>query len=96
MPSPHDSPKSEPIDPVREAEILLEVAMALHRLADEAMERARPVIAASIGGLEDLVREGETGLLVEAGDADSLAAAMLFWISGGTRRPVLGQAEGSS
>ena len=26
----------------------------------------------------------------------SLAAAMLFWVSGGTRGPVLGQAEGSS
>jgi glycosyltransferase involved in cell wall biosynthesis len=46
-------------------------------VALEAMERARPVIAASIGGLEDLVRDGETGLLVGAGDADDLAAAML-------------------
>jgi glycosyltransferase involved in cell wall biosynthesis len=46
-------------------------------VALEAMERARPVIAASIGGLEDLVREGETGLLVPPGDADALAAAML-------------------
>jgi glycosyltransferase involved in cell wall biosynthesis len=46
-------------------------------VALEAMERARPVIAASIGGLDDLVREGETGLLVPAGDADQLAAAML-------------------
>jgi glycosyltransferase involved in cell wall biosynthesis len=46
-------------------------------VALEAMERARAVIAASIGGLEDLVREGETGLLVAPGDADGLAAAML-------------------
>ncbi|HEY4346294.1 MAG TPA: glycosyltransferase [Gaiellaceae bacterium] len=46
-------------------------------VALEAMERARPVIAASIGGLEDLVREGETGLLVPPGDADALATAML-------------------
>src|SRR5262249_28392295 len=46
-------------------------------VAREGMERARPVIAASIGGLEDLVREGETGLLVDPGDADSLADAML-------------------
>jgi glycosyltransferase involved in cell wall biosynthesis len=46
-------------------------------VALEAMERARPVIAAAIGGLEDLVRDGETGLLVGPGDADSLAGAML-------------------
>src|SRR5262249_38038566 len=37
----------------------------------------RPVIAASIGGLEDLVRDGETGLLVPPGDAEALAEAML-------------------
>ena len=37
-------------------------------VALEAMERARPVIAASIGGLEDIVRQDETGLL----DLDSL------------------------
>ena len=35
------------------------------------------MIAAAIGGLEDLVRDGETGLLVGPGDADSLAEAML-------------------
>jgi glycosyltransferase involved in cell wall biosynthesis len=46
-------------------------------VALEAMERARPVIAASIGGLEDIVREGETGLLVPAGEAEPLAHAML-------------------
>jgi glycosyltransferase involved in cell wall biosynthesis len=46
-------------------------------VALEAMERARPVIAAAIGGLEDLVRDGETGLLVAPGDAEPLADAML-------------------
>lgn len=46
-------------------------------VALEAMERARPVIAAAIGGLEDLIRDGETGLLVPAGEAEPLAQAML-------------------
>jgi glycosyltransferase involved in cell wall biosynthesis len=46
-------------------------------VALEAMERARPVIAASIGGLEDLVRDGETGLLVPPGESGALAEAML-------------------
>jgi glycosyltransferase involved in cell wall biosynthesis len=46
-------------------------------VALEAMERGRPVIAAEIGGLGDLVRDGETGLLIASGDADALAAAML-------------------
>ena len=46
-------------------------------VALEAMERARPVIAAEIGGLGELVRDGETGLLVEAGEAEPLRAAIV-------------------
>jgi glycosyltransferase involved in cell wall biosynthesis len=43
----------------------------------EAMERSRPVIAADVGGLGELVRDGETGLLVPAGEAEPLRDAIL-------------------
>jgi glycosyltransferase involved in cell wall biosynthesis len=46
-------------------------------VALEAMERSRPVIAAEIGGLGELVDDGVTGLLVPAGDADALARAIV-------------------
>jgi len=46
-------------------------------VALEAMERARPVIAASIGGLGEIVRDGETGVLVPAGEAEPLGAAIV-------------------
>jgi glycosyltransferase involved in cell wall biosynthesis len=46
-------------------------------VALEAMERARPVIAANIGGLGELVRDGETGVLVPAGEAEPLAEAIV-------------------
>jgi glycosyltransferase involved in cell wall biosynthesis len=46
-------------------------------VALEAMERARPVIAASIGGLGELVRDGETGVLVPAGEAEPLRDAIV-------------------
>jgi len=46
-------------------------------VALEAMERARPVIAANIGGLGELVRDGETGVLVPAGEAEPLADAIV-------------------
>jgi glycosyltransferase involved in cell wall biosynthesis len=46
-------------------------------VALEAMERARPVIAASIGGLGELVRHGETGLLVEPARSELLADAIV-------------------
>lgn len=46
-------------------------------VALEAMERSRPVIAAEIGGLGELVVDGETGLLVEPGVAEPLARAIV-------------------
>jgi glycosyltransferase involved in cell wall biosynthesis len=46
-------------------------------VALEAMERARPVIAAEIGGLGELVRDGETGLLVAPGEAEPLREAIV-------------------
>ena len=46
-------------------------------VALESMERARPVIAANIGGLSELVRDGETGVLVPAGEAEPLTEAIV-------------------
>jgi glycosyltransferase involved in cell wall biosynthesis len=46
-------------------------------VALEAMERARPVVAAAIGGLGELVQDGETGLLVPPGEAAPLRDAIV-------------------
>jgi glycosyltransferase involved in cell wall biosynthesis len=42
----------------------------------EAQERARPVVASAVGGLPEIVEDGVSGLLVPAGDAAALAAAL--------------------
>jgi glycosyltransferase involved in cell wall biosynthesis len=42
----------------------------------EAMAAELPVIASAVGGMSELVVDGETGLLVPPGDADELAAAL--------------------
>jgi glycosyltransferase involved in cell wall biosynthesis len=46
-------------------------------VALESMERARPVVAAAIGGLGELVQHGETGLLVPPGEAAPLRDAII-------------------
>ena len=46
-------------------------------VALEAMERARPVIASAVGGLPEIVEDGKTGIVVEPGDADALAEAIV-------------------
>ena len=42
----------------------------------EALAVGTPVIATRVGGVPELVRDGENGLLVPAGDGDALAAAI--------------------
>jgi glycosyltransferase involved in cell wall biosynthesis len=41
--------------------------------AIEALAAGRPVVATRVGGVPDVVRDGEDGFLVDAGDADALA-----------------------
>jgi glycosyltransferase involved in cell wall biosynthesis len=42
----------------------------------EALAAGRPVVASASGGLPEMVRDGETGLLVPPGDAAALAKAL--------------------
>jgi glycosyltransferase involved in cell wall biosynthesis len=42
----------------------------------EALEHGKPVIASAAGGIPDIVRDGETGLLVPPGDPEALAGAL--------------------
>jgi glycosyltransferase involved in cell wall biosynthesis len=46
-------------------------------VALEAMERGRAVIASSVGGLPEIVADGETGLVVPPADPDALADALV-------------------
>jgi glycosyltransferase involved in cell wall biosynthesis len=61
-------------------------------VALEAMERARPVIAAEIGGLGELVDHGVTGLLVPPGEADPLAGAIVQLAGDLERAAAMGEA----
>ena len=50
---------------------------AFGQVALQAAQLARPVVAADVGGLPEIVQDGKTGLLFERDDSDGLAAAVL-------------------
>jgi glycosyltransferase involved in cell wall biosynthesis len=53
------------------------------RVIVEALCRGRPVVASRVGGIRDLVRDGENGILVEPGDTRALAEALVGVLSDG-------------
>jgi glycosyltransferase involved in cell wall biosynthesis len=55
---------------------LTSTSEGLGRVILEAFARGRPVIAAKVGGVPDLVEDGRNGLLVPPDDPEALAAAL--------------------
>jgi len=72
--------------------VLCSVTEASPNSVLEAMAAARPVIATRVGGVPDVVHDGETGVLVPAGDPDALAAALRAVHDAPERAQALGRA----
>lgn len=66
--------------------VLPSLSEALSNALMEAMACGCAVVASNVGGNPELVRDGETGLLFEAGDAEGLAAAIQKLIEDKTLR----------
>jgi glycosyltransferase involved in cell wall biosynthesis len=58
----------------------------------EAMAAGLPVVATAVGGVPELVREAETGVLVPPRDTEALAAALGALVADGELRERLGEA----
>ena len=58
----------------------------------EAMERGKPVVTTAIGGIPDIVDDGVTGLIAQAGDSQSLADCLGKLIVDGTLSKQMGEA----
>lgn len=57
--------------------VLTSSAECLPLVILEAMAAARPVVATDVGGVGELIRSGETGIVVAADDFDGLVAAIV-------------------
>jgi glycosyltransferase involved in cell wall biosynthesis len=85
----HDLPAQTEWVPALEVEGVLEAMDAasflvlpsrsegMGRVIVESLTRGRPVVGARVGGIPELVRDGENGLLVQPGDTAALADAIV-------------------
>jgi glycosyltransferase involved in cell wall biosynthesis len=76
----HFLPWQEHMGPIYEASDLIVLPScepeSFGYVALEGMLAGKPVVASRIGGLCEVVRDGDTGFLVEPGNSDELALAM--------------------
>jgi glycosyltransferase involved in cell wall biosynthesis len=56
----------------------------------EAMAGRRPVVATDVGGVREIVEEGETGLVVPPGDAPAMAGAIASFLEAPARAAAMG------
>src|SRR5205085_8446462 len=56
----------------------------------EAMAASLPVIATRVGGTPEVIADGETGILVDAGDAAAVAAASLGLVTAPAEAKAMG------
>lgn len=91
------------LGPLPEAEVLAEFAACdvlvlpsaqetTPMVIAQAMAAAKPVVATPVGGVAEMVSDGETGCLVNVGDIDGLANALLCLLQDRLLRARLGQA----
>lgn len=58
----------------------------------EAMALARPIVASAVGGIPEMLIDGESGRLVPPNDAEALATAVIALLQDPARRRALGEA----
>jgi glycosyltransferase involved in cell wall biosynthesis len=78
-----EMPQAELAERMRRARVLVlpSLSEALGRVVVEAMAAGTPVIGSRVGGIPDMVRDGETGFLVEPGDEKTLAERLRWMLS---------------
>ncbi|MEN3000059.1 MAG: glycosyltransferase family 4 protein [Acidilobaceae archaeon] len=86
-------PEREKVELFRKAKVVVVPSIvneSMGIVALEAMAAGKPVIATRVGGLEEIVEDRETGLLVPPGDPGSLARALDLLLSDKELRSKLG------
>jgi glycosyltransferase involved in cell wall biosynthesis len=67
------------------------LADAFSLVAMEALAASMPVVATRVGGIPDIVLDGKTGYLLEAGDSAALGDAIEALVTDAGRRRSMGE-----
>jgi glycosyltransferase involved in cell wall biosynthesis len=77
--------------PVFDIFVLPSLNEGMGRVLVEAMAAGKPVVASRVGGIPDLVHDGETGYLVPPADAKALSDAILKLLKNPDQAKLMGQ-----
>lgn len=72
--------------------VLTSLNEAVGRVLIEAGAAGKPVVAAAVGGVPDIVKNGETGILVPPGDSEEIARAVIELLKDEKKRHAMGRA----
>jgi glycosyltransferase involved in cell wall biosynthesis len=77
--------------PVLDIFVLPSLNEGMGRVLVEAMAAGRPIVASNVGGIPDLIYQGENGFLVPPADSKALARKVAFLISNPDTRREMGE-----
>ena len=72
--------------------VMPSLSEGMPNVALEAMMFGKPVVASRVGGVPEVVVEGETGFMVKAGDEGALALALVRMLTSPSRMQAMGEA----
>jgi len=77
--------------PIFDIFVLPSLNEGMGRVLVEAMAAGKPIVASRVGGIPDLVQDGDNGLLVPPGDEKSLAAGIRQLLNDPEKAKMMGQ-----
>jgi glycosyltransferase involved in cell wall biosynthesis len=87
-------PSADPLAALRGMDVFVHPswAEAFPYVILEAMSLARPILASDVGGIEEAIIDGESGMLIPPRDQRRLAQALIGLLEDPSRRALLGEA----
>jgi glycosyltransferase involved in cell wall biosynthesis len=78
------------IIPILDILVLASLNEAVGRVLLEAGAAGKPTVATVVGGIPEIIKDGQTGILVPSGDPERIAGAVIYLLRDAEKRCVMG------